>query len=400
MSASIGVEEEFHIVDVETGIWAPRAGAVLEGLPEEVFTTELKQSVVETNSAVHSSLSNLHTDLLGSRRRLDSAASAKGLAVVAAGTVPLARRSSSVPPTPSARYRHMVDEYRAVADEQLICGAQVHVGVSDRDMAVRIMCEVSPWLAALLALSASSPFWQGADTGYASWRTMLWQRWPTAGPVGCFADGSEYDAAVRELVGSGVISDPGMIYYDLRPSAHLPTLELRICDACPRVETVVLIAGLFRALVTYAGEQLAARGAPACQMRHEWLRAASWRAARSGLEGGLIDPDTRREAPAPQVIRGLLKRVRPQLEAAGDWETVVALTEEVLTRGSAAHRMRCVADQEDLLACVDLAVAETRGERRRPRSASATARWPIAPLTSSPGDDDAKGPDTAQVAGP
>jgi carboxylate-amine ligase len=154
-----------------------------------------------------------------------------------------------------------------------------------------------------------------------------------------------------------------MIYYDIRPSAHLRTLELRICDACPRVETVVLIAGLFRALVTDARERLAA-GAPACEGRHDWLRGATWRAARSGLEGALIDPETRREAPAAQVVRALLTRLRPALEAHGDWQTVSHLAEAALADGSAARRMRRTAQREDLLACVDMLIAETRGERR------------------------------------
>ncbi|MFE9837788.1 glutamate--cysteine ligase [Streptomyces sp. NPDC005551] len=395
MSVRIGVEEEFHVVEVETGLLVPRAGSLLERLPKRTFTAELKQSVVETNSAVHASLDDLHADLTGSRRQLDTAATAQGLAVVAAGTVPLVRRASAVPATPGMRYRHMVDEYRAVADEQLICGAQVHVDVPDRDTAVQVMCEISPWLPPLLALSASSPFWQGADTGYASWRTMLWQRWPTAGPVGCFGNAAEYDAAVRELIDTGVISDAGMIYYDVRPSAHQRTLELRVCDSCPRAETVVLVAGLFRALVMGAQERLAARGAASCRGRHEWLRAATWRAARSGLEDGLIDPETRREAPASQVVRGLLAHVRPQLEANGDRATVEALTEEALAEGSAAHRMRRVADREDLLACVDLAIAETRGDRRGPEAAERNHLTPSAPLdTEGP-----FGPDAAGIAG-
>ncbi|MGW7265141.1 carboxylate-amine ligase [Streptomyces sp. NPDC054842] len=372
MTVRIGVEEEFHLVEVETGLLVPRADAVLDGLSEDTFTTELKQSVVETNSGVHGSLDDLHADLLGSRRRLDRAASAQGLAVVAAGTVPLARPADTLT-TDGVRYRHMVDEYRAVADEQLICGAQVHVDVPDRDTAVRVMCEVSPWLPPLLALSASSPFWQGADTGYASWRTMLWQRWPTAGPVGCFADAAAYDSAVNDLINTGVISDAGMIYYDVRPSAHQQTLELRICDACPRAQTVVLIAGLFRALVTQARERLESRGTT-CDGRHEWLRAATWRAARSGLEDGLIDPATRREAPAAHVIHTLLQRVRPHLEAHGDWDTVHTLTQEALAEGTAAHRMRQTADQEDLLACVDLAIAETRGDRKAARPADGMHR--------------------------
>jgi carboxylate-amine ligase len=368
VSIRIGVEEEFHVLEVESGLLVPRADSVLRRLPRHDFTTELHQSTVESNSGVHTSLHALHDDLARTRRRLDAAASSLGLAVVAAGTAPLAP-GASAHPTADARYRHMVEEYGKVADEQLICGAQVHVDVPDRDLAVRVMCAVSPWLPVLLALSASSPFWQGSDTGYASWRTLLWQRWPTAGPVGCFASAAEYDAAVRDLIRAGIISDAGMIYYDVRPSAHLPTLELRICDACPRVETVVLIAGLVRALVTEARGRLRTARARACDGRHEWLRGAAWRAARSGLEGTLVDPETHREAPAPRVVRKLLTRMRPAIEAHGDWQAVSALTEAILADGSAAHRMRRTAQEEDLLACVDMLIAETRGERRGRRSA-------------------------------
>ncbi|MFE6826541.1 glutamate--cysteine ligase [Streptomyces sp. NPDC057690] len=368
MSVRIGVEEEFHVLEVESGLLVPRANSLLRRLPRRTFTTELQQSTVESNSEVHTSLDDLYADLAATRRQLDAAASSLGLAAVAAGAAPLAP-AAAAHPTAGARYRRMVEDYRTVADEQLICGAQVHVDVPDRDTAVRVMCAVSGWLPVLLALSASSPFWQGADTGYASWRTMLWQRWPTAGPVGCFASADEYDATVRDLVGSGIISDAGMIYYDVRPSAHLRTLELRICDSCPRAETVVLVAGLFRALVTEARERLGTGGAPACDGRHEWLRGASWRAARSGLEGGLVDPGTHQEAPAGEVVRTLLTRLRPALEAEGDWETVRSLAEEALAASSAARRMRRVVEEEDLLACVDMLIAETRGERAPGRAA-------------------------------
>lgn len=360
MTLRIGAEEEFHVLDVESGRLVPRARAVLDRLDGPGFTTELQQSVVESNSGVHATLGALHADLAASRRRLDAAASSLGLASVAAGTVPLARVSPGRV-TAGRRYRHMADEYRRVADEQLICSAQVHVDVPDRDTAVRAMCLVSPWLPPLLALSASSPFWLGADTGYASWRTMLWQRWPTAGPAGHYTDAADYDAALEELIRSGVISDAGMVYHDVRPSAHQRTLELRICDACPRVETVVLVAGLFRALVHDACDRLARGDGPRCDGHHEWLRAAAWRAARSGLEGPLVDPVTRRAAPARVVLRGMTARLRPALEASGDRETLRDLLAEALARGSAAHRLRRAAEDEDLLAGVDLLVAETRG---------------------------------------
>ncbi|POX44148.1 glutamate--cysteine ligase [Streptomyces sp. Ru72] len=384
MALRIGAEEEFHVVNLESGRLVPRAGDILERLDRPGFTTELHRSMVESNSRVHHTLDDLYKDLTGARRRLDAAASSLGLAVVAAGTVPLARITSG-DVTADARYRRMAQEYRRVADEQLICSAQVHVDVPDRDTAVRAMCLVSPWLPPLLALSASSPFWLGTDTGYASWRTMLWQRWPTAGPAGCYPDAAAYDAAIEDLIRSGVISDAGMVYYDVRPSAHQQTLELRICDACPRAETVVLISGLFRALVQDACSRRAREGGPACDGHHEWLRAASWRAARSGLEGTLVDPVTRRAVPARTALQRMLVRLRPALEASGDWAVVRELLAEILAIGSAAHRLRRAAEAEDLLASIDLMVAETRGavgprrpHRPRPTARAAPARSPEA----------------------
>ncbi|MFI1660503.1 glutamate--cysteine ligase [Streptomyces sp. NPDC020472] len=368
MAVRMGVEEEFHVIDAESGALTPRADAVLERLSrhKEEFTRELPRSVVESNSGVHASPDALYADLSASRRLLDAAASSQGLAVLAAGTPPIARLGA-VRATDAPRYLAMAEDYRRVADEQLICGAQVHVDVTDRDTAVRALCALNPWVPPLLALSASSPYWLGADTGYASWRSMIWQRWPTSGPAGCFTGAADYDAAVNELIGSGVISDAGMIYYDVRPSAHLSTLELRVCDACPRVETVVLVAVLFRALVVDACARVEAAGGERCADRHEWLRAATWRAARSGLEGDLVDPVTRRPAPAPEVVRAMLRHLRPTLEAYGDWETARSLAEEALARGSAAHRLRRAASGADLLAAVDLLLAETRGENRSGR---------------------------------
>ncbi|GAA2278036.1 MULTISPECIES: carboxylate-amine ligase [Kitasatospora] len=358
MAVSMGVEEEFHVVDVESRMLVARAHEVLDRLPARGFVTEFLQSVVESNSGVHVSLDALHEDLARSRQTLSEAASGLGLAIVAAGTAPLAR-VGTVDATPHPRYLHMVDEYRLVADEQLICGVQFHVDVPDRDTAVRAMCVVSPWLPTLLALSTSSPFWLGRDTGYASWRTLLWQRWPTSGPAGCFASAADYDAAVTGLVRSGVISDAGMVYYDIRPSAHQQTLELRICDACPRVETVVMIAGLFRALVVDACA--AVRGTGECgHTRPQWLRAMTWRAARSGLGGDLVDPTTGLAGPARAVVRTMLTRLRPTLEEFGDWELVSAMTEETLDLGDVAHQLRRIAAGGDLTAAVDFLMAQTR----------------------------------------
>ncbi|MFE9429082.1 glutamate--cysteine ligase [Kitasatospora sp. NPDC006697] len=353
----MGVEEEFHVVDLGSRVLVARAHEVLERLPERGFISEFLQSVVESNSGVHVSLDALHGDLRRSRQVLSEAAAGLGLAILAAGTAPLAR-VGAVDATPHPRYLHMADEYRVVADEQLICGVQFHVDVPDRDTAVRAMSVLSPWLPTLLALSANSPFWLGRDTGYASWRTLLWQRWPTSGPAGCFDSAADYDAAVAGLVRCGVISDAGMVYYDVRPSANRRTLELRVCDACPRVETVVMLAGLFRALVVDACAEV--QGTDRCRhTRPQVLRAMTWRAARSGLGGDLVDPITGRAVPARVAVGALLARLRPTLEEFGDWELVSAGVRESLARGDVADRLRRIAAGGGLTSVVDFLVAQT-----------------------------------------
>ncbi|HSA51110.1 MAG TPA: carboxylate--amine ligase/circularly permuted type 2 ATP-grasp protein [Yinghuangia sp.] len=358
-AVTVGVEEEFHLVGLDTRHLVPGARDVLDRLPGSGFTTELQQSVVETNSAPHTGLAGLRDDLIHSRRALADAAERSGRAVAAAGTVPLAR-VEEISVTPDARYLHMVDAYQRVAHEQLICGAQVHVGVDDRELAVRALPWLAPWLPVLLAMSASSPYWLGGDTGYASWRTSVWQRWPTTGPIGSFASAAEYDAMVDGLLRSGVISDPGMLYYDVRPARRLPTLELRITDACPHVDDVLLIAGLFRALVVRACAH-ATRGDRPPDRRDEWLRAATWRAARSGLEGELVDPASLDAAPAADVVHHLLDTLRPHLEDLGDWDQVSGAATALLAQGSSAARQRAAVARGGALAdAVDLVVAETR----------------------------------------
>src|SRR4029079_2494465 len=163
------------------------------------------------------------------------------------------------------------------------------------------------------------PFWNGQDTGYASIRSIIWQRWPSAGPTGPLGSATEYDTLIENLIRTGVLADAGMIYFDVRPSAHLPTLELRICDSCPSVEDVVLLAGLFRALVIReAGAEHAGR--PPVPVRPGLLEAATCRVAQAGVQGDLVDPVTAGPVPAGRLIGQLLAGLRPALESTGDWE--------------------------------------------------------------------------------
>jgi glutamate---cysteine ligase / carboxylate-amine ligase len=363
MPRTLGVEEEFHVVDRKTRRLTARAPELLGGLSDS-YVAELQCCVVEMNSDVVDTLDGLRADLQSHRRILVDAAATLGMGVVAAGAVPL-----SVPAemqvTQTARYRQMLSDYQLLAREQLICGTQVHVGVDDRDEAVTVAHRVTPYLPALLALSASSPFWaDGSDTGYSSARTLVWQRWPTTGPPPPVSSAVEYDRLVDDLVASGVITDAGMVYFDVRPALAAPTLELRVCDSCPSLDTIVLIAGLFRALVEREVEALRA-GVPAVEVASPLARAALWRAARSGLEGELVDICGPSSRPAAEVITDLVRSLRPQLEAVGDWPMVVDLTRQVLIAGtSAARQRRALRCRGRLTDVVDQLLVETAGCRR------------------------------------
>jgi carboxylate-amine ligase len=358
---TLGVEEELHVVDLKTRELVPRAPEILSELDRASFSAELHRSVVETNTPVTPTLDGLRDGIVALRRRAISVAESLGLGLVAAGTVPLVDLDR-LPVTPTSRYRRMLDEYQLLAREQLICGAQVHVGIPDRDEAVSVAQRVAPALPVLLALSTSSPYWMGEDSGYASVRSLVWMRWPTAGDSGLVTSAADHDALVDDLIASGTITDRKMVYFDVRPSAHLPTVELRVTDACPDADTVVLLAGLFRALVLRAREGYRA-GTPVERVRPPLHRAAMWRAARSGLEGELLDlPRSPRPVPAPVAVERLVGDLRPYLEELGDWEQVFDLSVQALSRGSSASRQRRALDRRGRLSdVVDLLVADTRG---------------------------------------
>src|SRR3954447_316022 len=373
---TLGAEEELHLIDLDRWELSARAPQLLSRLPAASYSAEIQRTTVETNTAVVTSLSGLREDLLRLRRALVTAAAREGLGVAAVGTAPRST-FADFELTTSGRYSRMQEQYRLLVDEQLICGTQIHVGVADRDLAVQITQRIGRDLPVLLALSASSPYWNEFDTGYASIRTIIWQRWPTAGATGRIGSAKEYDDLLADLIGSGVIADPKMAYFDVRPSSHAPTLELRVCDACPLVDDAVLIAGLFRAMVRAAEQDIEA-DVPFVPAPAPLHRAAVWQAARSGLSRNLLDgAEHPRPHPAPQVVRGLVDRLRPQLEELGDLDAVTELTETVLARGNSADRQRAAfTEHGDLAEVMRLVVRETHGESAPEPAAPVLRRYP------------------------
>jgi carboxylate-amine ligase len=268
----------------------------------------------------------------------------------------------------------MLDDYQLLAREQLICGAQVHVGVPDRDEAVAVAQRVAPALPVLLALSASSPYWMGEDSGYASVRSLVWMRWPTAGDPGVLRSAAEHDALVADLITSGTISDPKMVYFDVRPSAHLPTVEL----AGHRFEPGRGHGGAAGRTVPGAGAaapQEHRAGAPVRQCVRRCIERRCGGPRGPGLEGDLLDlPRSPAPVPAAAAVRALVGELRPQLEELGDWEQVFDLSVRALSRGSSAARQRrALARRGRISDVVDLVVRTPAAGR--PGSAARAERY-------------------------
>lgn len=362
---TLGVEEEFFVVDPATRAVVTDGRPVLGRLDEQglvgdknSYDEEFQLSMIESRTEVCQDLGEVRAELQRLRATLVRAAEDAGRWVVAAGTLPMADwRTQRI--TPKPRYQQQAEVYQQVARQQVICGCHVHVGVSDRETAVQVLNRVRPWLPVLLALSASSPFWMGQDTGYASYRAILWGSWPTAGMPGCYRSATEYRAVTQSLIDAGTIFDAGQLYWDVRLGTKHDTLEFRIADACTTLDEAVLQAGLCRALVQTCLDETAS-GKPLPGVRPELLAAAKWRAARFGLDGDLVDALTAEAVPATALLDRFLVYLRRALEDVGDWDEVATLVDQTQRRGTSAQRQRhALAKAQRLEDIVDLLATET-----------------------------------------
>ena len=234
---------------------------------------------------------------------------------------------------------YWIVKHRIVARQQIICGCHVHVGIDDPDLAVATMNRTRTWLSVLLALSANSPFWQGVDTGYASYRLQVWQRWPTSGMPPRLGSDAEFRDLVDKLVAIEAIEDPTFLYWYVRPSIRYPTLEFRACDVCLSVDETVAIAGLTRALAWTCMREVL-DDVPERDSHPEVTEASMWRAGRYGLSGRLVSPAAMVTRPASEAVGELLSYLRDGLEFHGDWVEVSNLVASTLASGDAARRQR------------------------------------------------------------
>ena len=302
------------------------------------LTAEFKRQQLETDTAPRTDLADIESDLRRWRGVAAVAARHVGARVIAAGTSPDVVHPQVVR---DARYEAMAERYGLIGREHLTCGCHVHVAVASDDEGVVALNGMRVWLPTLLAISANSPFWQGQESGYASFRTQVMGRWPTSGPSDLFASGADYRSTVRNLVATGVLRDEAMVYFDARLSARYPTLEVRVADVCQDVQDTLVLAALCRALVDTAVAEEAA-GVPVDRVPTQMLRLAMWQASKDGLDGVLLDPHTCEARPAADVVAMLLEHVRAALDANGDLERVEARLAEICATGNGARRQRGV----------------------------------------------------------
>jgi carboxylate-amine ligase len=352
---TFGVEEEYLLLDADTGLPAPRARAVQAAADPEPalgdeLDTELLQAQVEVATPVCGRLDEAAAHLERLRGAVARAAARVGCRVAATGGAPLST-GLAMPVTPQPRYLEMRADAARLVDEQLINGMHVHIAVPDRDTGAAALAAIRPWLPVVVALGGNSPFWDGRDTGFASWRTVVFGRWPVSGSPPYAPDADSYEQRADAVLATGVIPDRRQFYWHARLSERYPTLEVRAPDVQLDAESAITLAGLCRALVATA---LADGDRRPPNPPADVMQAASWHAARHGVAGDLVDPRSGKPAKAAEVAEALLEHVAPALAETGDTERVTGGVDRMLHGGTGAERQRQAAGEGGVSGLVDL----------------------------------------------
>jgi carboxylate-amine ligase len=363
---TIGVEEEFQIVDPETWELRSHVSELLasgsHALGDQI-KPELHQSIVEVGTKICAGVQELADEVLRTRRELASAAERVGLRVAAAGTHPFSNWMDQVLST-GERYQNIVEELQHLARSLLIFGLHVHVAVPDRNAAIDLMNEARYFLPHLLALSTSSPFWMGRDTGLKSYRTAVFRRFPRTGIPDRFGSWGEYESYVNLLVELHCVDNAKKIWWDLRPHPTFGTLEFRICDVPTCPEVTVAIAALAQAIIVKL-QRLHERNQGFRLYRRTLIEENKWRAARWGLDGKLIDFGARKEVPMRDLALELLEFVDDvvdELESRRETDYV----RTILRDGTSADRqLQVFRETGDLRAVVREIVDDTRSSMER-----------------------------------
>jgi carboxylate-amine ligase len=360
---TVGVEEEFQIVDPTT--WELRSH-VSELLASSApafgdhIKREMHQSIVEVGTKICGSIEELAGEIIRTRRDLADAAERVGLRIAAAGTHPFSSWMDQVI-SPGERYETIVEELQQLARSLLIFGLHVHVAVPDPSSMIDLMNEARYFLPHLLALSTSSPFWMGRDTGLKSYRTTVFRRFPRTGIPDHFDSWREYERYVELLVELHCIDNGKKIWWDLRPQPTFGTLEFRICDVPTAPCASIAIAALAQAIIVKL-YRLRERNLGFRRYHRALIEENKWRAARWGIDGKLIDFGKRREVPMRELAEELLAFIDDVVDDLGSRREIEYVRTILATGTSAEKQLQVYRETGDLRAVVQSIVDETRAE--------------------------------------
>ncbi|VVN91802.1 carboxylate-amine ligase [Pseudomonas fluorescens] len=366
---NFGIEEEYFITDLETRRMSGKpSGAAIEACKAvlgDCFALEMFLGQIEVASPIFTSLPQAADYLGTARQSLRLALEPHGLGLLTAGSHPLADWRTQQP-TDQAHFLQLFEDYQHVARRSLLCGLHVHVEVPGHLDRIHVMNEILPWMPLLLALSSSSPFWNGADSGFMSYRQTACDEWPRMGVPEYFADQNAYDAYVDLLIRTGAIRQAGECWWGVRPASRFPTLELRMTDACPRLEDALCIAAMFRLLVACAIDQ--PRPGSSWSQQSRWiLQENRWRAKRFGIHASFIVEGYDRPFSAEQWLF-MAEQIFGDAAQAMGVEEVFTQARRILRDGTSAERQRTLYRQvlgstgdvqAALSAVVDLLLMET-----------------------------------------
>ncbi len=337
-SFTIGIEEEYLLVDKETGALASEPPTeMLEAFEhriKDLVRPEFLKAQIEVGTTVCANVGEAYEQLADLRKTVAEIAGEYNLAPIAASTHPFSAWIHQVH-TDKERYNELANAMQGVARRLLICGMHVHVGIDDDDFRVDLLNQASYFLPHLLALSTSSPFWRGEDTGLKSYRLSVFDELPRTGLPGHFDSYAEYQRHVEILVKVGVIPDASMLWWDLRPSAKFPTVEMRITDVCTRLKDTAAIAALYQCILRmlYRLRRSNQRWRGYANML---VNENRWRAQRYGLDEGMIDFGRGEMVPFPELIQELLEMLAEDAQILGCQREIAHIT-TIFETGTSAH---------------------------------------------------------------
>lgn len=361
-SLTLGIEEEYQIIDPATGELKSYITQILEEgklILKEQIKAELHQSMVEVGTEICQTPADARNELVKLRQAITGLAARNGLVIAAAGTHPFSKWEEQEI-TPFERYLGVQNDMQDLARQLLIFGTHVHIGIEDRDFLIDAMNVARYFAPHVLCLSTSSPFWTGRNTGLKSYRSIIFRHFPRSGIPPLFTDWVEYEGMVETMAHTNCIPDGSKIWYDVRPNHRYPTLEFRICDVCTKVDEAVCIAAIFQAIIAklwkLRRDNLTFRIYPT-----ELIEENKWRAVRYGLDGKLLDLGKEKEVPARELIHEMIDWfLRDVIDELGTRKEI-EYAYKIMEGGSSADRqLKAFAATGSTRAVADLLVRETQ----------------------------------------